>query len=302
MTNQPPEKDTEGNAPDGYEGWPTPALLRAARDTYRKAVWRRLFEGGFDDVPRDGSYVLSAIANRGVAPADAIRLLGVTKQAASQLIDTLVLRGYVERTTDAADRRRMVLKPTERGRAAASAVRAAVAEIDDELATRLSPADRASFRAGLGALIEIGAGRGENAATSPTRLIQFSPIFPVKDLRRALDHYGSLGFSVKAYNDGDEYGFADRGGIGIHLALRRDLDSHVGGSEAYLYVEDADALAAEWSRPGIGGRTLPVGNTEYKLREGTHIDPDDNVIRFGSKIPSSPRADSARPGPTEPVD
>ena len=30
-------------------------------------------------------------------------------------------------------------------------------------------------------------------------------------------------------------------------------------ASAYLYVRDADALYEEWSRPGIGGRTRPVG-------------------------------------------
>ncbi|MDA4113060.1 MAG: MarR family transcriptional regulator [Thaumarchaeota archaeon] len=284
MTNQAPDKTTQGTTSRDYDEWPTPALLRAARDTYRKAIHKRLVDGGFADVPRDGSYVLGAIINHGVAPGDAMRLLGVTKQAASQLLDTLVLRGYLERTTDTADRRRMIVEPTERGRAAATAVRAGVAAIDDQLTRRLSPGDRAALQAGLGALIEIGVGEGEDPATSPTRLIQFSPIFPVRDLRRALDHYRGLGFSVKAYGDGDEYGFADRSGIGIHLVLDRNLDPHDGGSEAYLYVEDADSMFAEWSRPGIGGRTLPVGDMAYKLREGTHIDPDNNVIRFGSKI------------------
>jgi DNA-binding MarR family transcriptional regulator len=298
LTNDPTDKFVRGTSRDDYEGWPTPALLRAARDAYRREVHRRLVEGGFEDVPRDGSYVLGAIVNRGVASGDAVRLLGVTKQAASQLIDTLVLRGYVERTTDQSDRRRVTLEPTERGRAAAAVVRAGVGAIDTELARRLSPADLTAFRAGLGALMEIGAGKEKTAVGSPTRILQFSPIFPVGDLHRALDHYRGLGFRVKAYNDGEDYGFADRDGIGIHLALRRDPG--VGPGAAYLYVEDADALAAEWGRPGIGGETLPVGNMAYRLREGTHIDPDNNVIRFGSKISGIPQAAADAEGQTDP--
>jgi hypothetical protein len=50
-------------------------------------------------------------------------------------------------------------------------------------------------------------------------------------------------------------------------------------------VRDADALHAEWSRPGIGGHTHPVGPTPYGLREGSHTDPNGNLIRFGSPIP-----------------
>ena len=51
-----------------------------------------------------------------------------------------------------------------------------------------------------------------------------------------------------------------------------------------MYVRDADALFHEWSRPGIGGVTRPVGRTPYRLREGSHTDPDGNLIRFGSPL------------------
>jgi Ser/Thr protein kinase RdoA (MazF antagonist)/predicted enzyme related to lactoylglutathione lyase len=116
-----------------------------------------------------------------------------------------------------------------------------------------------------------------------TPINHFSPIFPVKDLRRALAHYQALGFVTKAYNDGDEYGFADRDGIGLHFAAEPDHQPGTGSSATYLYVEDADELYAEWSRPGIGGITRPVGSMDYQLREGSHIDPDGNLIRFGSE-------------------
>jgi hypothetical protein len=59
----------------------------------------------------------------------------------------------------------------------------------------------------------------EERATNRTRLLSFSPIFPVRDLRRALAHYESLGFDVEPYTGGDGYGFADRDGLRLHLAL-----------------------------------------------------------------------------------
>jgi Ser/Thr protein kinase RdoA (MazF antagonist) len=116
----------------------------------------------------------------------------------------------------------------------------------------------------------------------------FSPVFPVRDLRRALAHYASLGFEATSY--ADEYGFAGRDGVSLHLSLDShgpEADhQHVG--TAYLYVEDADALYEEWARFDIGGLTRQVGDTPYKLREGSHIDPDGNVIRFGSPMPGRP--------------
>jgi DNA-binding MarR family transcriptional regulator len=95
------------------------------------------------------------MANRGAPAGDLVRQLGVTKQAASQLVDVLVLRGYLERRENAEDRRRLDILLTDRGRAAAAAVRAGVKSVDEELERRLSAADLAGLRAGLVALIEI---------------------------------------------------------------------------------------------------------------------------------------------------
>jgi DNA-binding MarR family transcriptional regulator len=132
-----------------------PALLRASRGAYGHAVRASLARGGFDDLPANGPYVLGGIANRGGTAGGLVRELGVSKQAASQLIDTLVLRGYLERRADGDDRRRMTIECTDRGRAAAAAVRAGVEAVDAELAGMLSPTQLAGLRAGLVALTEI---------------------------------------------------------------------------------------------------------------------------------------------------
>lgn len=129
-----------------------PALLRTARWAYAHAVRRRLAELGYEDLPRNGPFLLGGMANRGVPLGSLIPQLGVSKQAASQLIDTLVIRGYLVRETDASDRRRMTVSVTDRGAAAAEAVRAAVAEVDDELARMISPSEQAGMLTGLGAL------------------------------------------------------------------------------------------------------------------------------------------------------
>ena len=132
-----------------------PALLRAARGAYGHAIRSRLAAAGLDDMPRSGPFILGGLANHRVAAGDLIRQLGVTKQAASQLIDTLVLRGYLEREAHPSDRRRVSIELTDRGRAAAAVVRDGVEAIDAELAQRLSPSELAGFRAGLEALTDI---------------------------------------------------------------------------------------------------------------------------------------------------
>ena len=111
--------------------------------------------------------------------------------------------------------------------------------------------------------------------------VRASPIFPVTDLARALEHYAALGCVVSAHDD--TYGFAALAGVELHLAVVVDHDPLRTAAAAYLHVPDADAVAAMWADvPRTGA---PV-DTDYGIREGWHIDPDGNLLRFGSPIPS----------------
>jgi DNA-binding MarR family transcriptional regulator len=133
-----------------------PALLRAARGSYAQAVRVSLAAAGFDDMPRNGPYVLGGMSNHGVALEDLIRNLRVSKQSASQLIDSLVVRGYLEREVNPEDRRRLIIQLTDRGRAAAAAVEEGVREVDEKLAEMLSAEEITTLRVGLAALADIG--------------------------------------------------------------------------------------------------------------------------------------------------
>jgi DNA-binding MarR family transcriptional regulator len=262
----------------------TPTLMRAARGAYAQSIRAELHAIGIDDLPRNGAFALAGIGESGGPMLDLPAELGVTKQAVSQVIDTLVHRGYLERGPDPDDRRRITLELTERGREVVEAVVRGVDAVDAQLLERTSSNQVQAMRVALHSLATIktaaitsGAGRRR-----PERQLRhFSPVFPVRNLNAALMHYAALGFKTFAYDGGDEYGFADRDSIGLHLAADPDHDpTH--GVATYLYVRDADALYAEWSRPEIGGRTTHVHPTPYKLREGAHTDPDGNLIRFGS--------------------
>ncbi len=269
----------------GQAEFATPTLMRAARGAYAQSIRAQLNAIGVDDLPRNGALLLAGIDSAGGPRQDLPADLGVTKQAVSQAIDVLVNRGYLNRSPDPADRRRIVVELTERGQQVVNAVLRGVAAVDVQLAERV-PADQIdAMRSALFALAEIksasiasGAGR-----LRPARQFrQFSPIFPVRDLAAALAHYSALGFDTAAYAGGSYYGFADREGIGLHLAADPSHDPARYTASTYLYVRDADALYEEWSRPGIGGHTHPVGPTPYGLREASHTDPDGNLIRFGS--------------------
>jgi predicted enzyme related to lactoylglutathione lyase len=110
-------------------------------------------------------------------------------------------------------------------------------------------------------------------------LKRIAPIFAVQDLQAAMAHYRQLGFATRGY-EGGGYGFATREGIEIHLGVV-PADRHQVGS-AYLFVEDADELAATWRAAGVDVHS-PV-DTEWGQHEGAVVDPDGNVIRFGSPM------------------
>ena len=108
---------------------------------------------------------------------------------------------------------------------------------------------------------------------------RIAPIFPVRDLAVALDHYHRLGFSVREYGGGG-YGYATRGHVEIHLGVVAD-DDHRTGS-AYLFVHDADEVARSWDAAGV--EVQVPEDTEWGQHEGAVVDPDGNVIRFGSPM------------------
>jgi DNA-binding MarR family transcriptional regulator len=143
-------------APAWYDDVSMPALLRAARTAYGSAIRSALEEVGCPDVPRNGVFVIGAIARTGSPLGEIIAALGVSKQAAGQLVDTLVLRGYLDRAPDPDDRRRMTVSLTERGRLAAQASRLAIDEVDAEVTERVGADTIAATRAGLGAMIATG--------------------------------------------------------------------------------------------------------------------------------------------------
>ena len=84
-----------------------------------------------------------------------IDALGMSKQAAGQLVDQLVLRGYLVRAVDPDDRRRLTVNLSQRGAAAAKTSAAAVARIDTALARKVGREAIAQARAALFALIAM---------------------------------------------------------------------------------------------------------------------------------------------------
>ncbi|HEY1732399.1 MAG TPA: MarR family transcriptional regulator [Terriglobales bacterium] len=147
-----------------YDEIALPALLRHARNTYGVAMRQGLAEAGYDDIPGNGLYVIGGLA-LGVPDiplSQLIKELRISKQAAGQLVDTLVTRGYLERTIDAEDRRKLTIALTERGKAAAAAQTAGRGKVDTELLAAVGGDDISRTRRTLAVLCDMGAqARGE---------------------------------------------------------------------------------------------------------------------------------------------
>jgi len=139
-----------------------PALLRAARTRYGAAIRVAFLAHGYEDMPRNGAFVLGAIVRTGAPLGNIIKSLGVSKQTAGQLVDTLVARGYLVRAVDPDDRRRLTVSLTERGAGAAEVSRQAVDAVDAALTRAVGEDCVAQMRRGLAALIDQGTEEGED--------------------------------------------------------------------------------------------------------------------------------------------
>lgn len=114
----------------------------------------------------------------------------------------------------------------------------------------------------------------------------FEPIFTVASAADSAAHYEKLGFEI-SYHD-DSYAFARHSeNLSVHLAQAEDDSTGswnsgrpAGGGSLYIHCDDADVVAAEWRQAGL--EVTEPQDEDYGKREGTHTDPDGNVIRFGS--------------------
>jgi DNA-binding HxlR family transcriptional regulator len=160
---------------DTYDDVPLSALMRAAQTAYVSAVERAQSAIGCDDLPSSGSFIISAM-NWSNASLDAVlHWMGVSKQAVSQSVDLLVVRGYLSRAQNPRDRRRVNLVLTDRGRAAASVAKSAIGTVDRALRDRVGARSVRDTRKTLIALMAIGHESGrrpkQRAARSGRRFL-----------------------------------------------------------------------------------------------------------------------------------
>jgi catechol 2,3-dioxygenase-like lactoylglutathione lyase family enzyme len=115
-----------------------------------------------------------------------------------------------------------------------------------------------------------------------------APILLSRDLRATAAFYARLGFEQAGIWE-DEYLIVMRGEVGLHFVCEPGMDPYSTSSACYLYVEDADALYAEYAALDLPSKGIPrlhgvPVETDYGLREFALVDLDGNLLRIGSFV------------------
>jgi uncharacterized protein len=129
------------------------------------------------------------------------------------------------------------------------------------------------------------------------RLLSVAPGLPSSDITRTVEHYERIGFALTlpARNSvaTAEFIIMERDRIELRFALKKKHDPRRTAMWIYVGVEDADTIAREFELAGMAqGRT--ARDTDYRMREFAHIDPDGNLLLFGSRL-RDPADAAARP-------
>lgn len=104
------------------------AVLLAAAGELSQRIHEGVVARGFEGLRPAHGFAFARLAPDGATVTDLAAHLGVTKQAASQLADEVVRKGYVERRPHPDDARARLLVLTERGWACTRAAEEAAAE------------------------------------------------------------------------------------------------------------------------------------------------------------------------------
>lgn len=126
---------------------------------YRQAMRAALEAAGHRPVPPAANWLLLALAREPGTIGELARRVGIVKQAASRMTDTLVALGYCDREHLPANRREVRVSVTEDGARAATVLLSAIQAVDAEILGQLSDEERRAFRGMLAALTAAGGER-----------------------------------------------------------------------------------------------------------------------------------------------
>jgi MarR family transcriptional regulator for hemolysin len=141
-----------------------PAVMRAIRLKMRESTSSEL------SVVQFRSLALADHQPRGASVSEIAAHIGLTMPSASKLVDVLVRRGYLRRTSDPRDRRMALLVATTKGRRAMNAARRATRSHLAAMLGDVSPDHLRQIAAALAAMRPVFmSDRFTDSSTSPVR-------------------------------------------------------------------------------------------------------------------------------------
>ncbi len=150
-------------------------LLARARRSWVKQIAERMAEAGFPDYRLTDAGILGLLLRGPLAIGQLGEALQVSRQAARQMADGLVERGYASFGTDRADTRRTLVVLTPSGQAYGRAIWAAQDALNEVVRSRVSEADLAAADAVLRAVFPDDQARRQLAETLPPPTARPSP-------------------------------------------------------------------------------------------------------------------------------
>lgn len=156
-----------GPGPDPEATIPLARLLAMAYRLLIDGLHERLAERGWTDVRPPYGFVLLAVRRGPVTGTDVAALMGMTKQAASQLVDAMEGAGYLSRVVSETDRRVRVLTLSDRGARLLADVEEVYADIEGEWARQAGDHGLRAVRDALSTVVRS-ANDGVLPAVRPT--------------------------------------------------------------------------------------------------------------------------------------
>jgi DNA-binding MarR family transcriptional regulator len=141
-------------------------LLALARQSWIEQVRDRMQEAGFPGYRRSDAAVFACLLRQSLAIGQLGEALSITRQAARQLADGLVERGYASLGTDEADARRTLVVLTPRGTAYGRAIWLAQDALNEMVRSRVTEADLAAADTVLRAVFPDGDARHTEVRTA----------------------------------------------------------------------------------------------------------------------------------------
>jgi uncharacterized glyoxalase superfamily protein PhnB len=120
----------------------------------------------------------------------------------------------------------------------------------------------------------------EGSSVMQSHFLRVAPGMPSTDIERTIEHYARLGFAATMVRD--EFAILERDGVELHFAFKPNHDPARTAMWIYIRVKDADAFYHDMKAAGVD--LNEPHDTDYRMREIAHIDPDNNLILFGSTL------------------